>query len=403
MPTDYREIGKGILEKLKPDDTRLGEALSAWNDKIKSEIKKCLNRGAWNEIPTHCESASKLCDAMQSLDELSDVVDTAHAKGIFHAYAGISYLYQVDKKAEEPEESAELAKAIDCLEKSRRSFHFEYRDQWNEAILCLNLGRLYRSQNKFNDALLAFQSSCTFSNFNRLSIEKRQEIEKVALEEIEQTRRLLGLESEDSGDQEDETAQQHREKHSDARAIDQKPFASHKPEKLPPSTQQKGISFRVLPVMDGIAAGKEKPVSDEIIGYMRQTDEFEFEFEGQALKAELLKGSQLKFLPEYDYVAMLVSGDSMDQAGISPNDYVILQKPNRLPLSPTSGDIVAVVFRDEDGEATLKYIVTESSRVILKPKSSNPEHQTRVLQPEVSTGDDPSVAVVGIAIAVLKP
>jgi SOS-response transcriptional repressor LexA len=94
----------------------------------------------------------------------------------------------------------------------------------------------------------------------------------------------------------------------------------------------------------------------------------------------------------------------MDQAGISPNDYVILQKSNRMPVSPTYRDIVAVVFRDEaDSRATLKRIHFESDRVMLEPESSNPEHKTRVLQPEAFAGDNPPVEVVGIAIAVLKP
>jgi SOS-response transcriptional repressor LexA len=164
--------------------------------------------------------------------------------------------------------------------------------------------------------------------------------------------------------------------------------------------RQKVIPFE-FPVMDEIAAGKEKPASDDIIGYMRQMDEFEFEFEGQALKAELLRGSQLTFLQGYDYVAILVSGDSMNQAGISPNDYVILRRSK----PDSSGDIVAVVFRDEDDKATLKrfYVEKPSGRVVLKPESSNPEHKTRVLRPEAFAGDNPSVEIVGIAIAVLKP
>ena len=159
--------------------------------------------------------------------------------------------------------------------------------------------------------------------------------------------------------------------------------------------------FRGLPVMDKIAAGKEKSASDDIIGYMHQTDEFEFEFEGRALKAELLKGSRLTFLPEYDYVAVRISGDSMDKAGIFPNDYTILRRSK----PDSSGDIVAVVFRDEDNKATLKrfYFDRSSGGVTFKSESSNPDHETRVLRPEFFAGDNPSVEIVGIAIAVLKP
>jgi SOS-response transcriptional repressor LexA len=268
------------------------------------------------------------------LREWGNAIDPTYAKGIFCAYEAVRHLYQAEeaeKKKNSFKEREELAKAIHCLKESQQSFHFlEYRDHWNEIILHRNLERLYESQNKLKEALLASQ---------RISC-------------IERTRML----------------------------------------------------FRALPIIDEIAAGREKLASDEIVGYMRQDDEFEFGFEGQALKAELLRGSQLTFLPEYDYVAMLVSGDSMDEAGISPGNYVILRRKSKhVPLSPTSGDIVAVVFRDEDEKATLKYIVIEPNRVILKPKSSKPKHKTRVLRPEVFTGGSPSVEVVGVAIAVLKP
>jgi hypothetical protein len=173
----------------------------------------------------------------------------------------------------------------------------------------------------------------------------------------------------------------------------------------PSSTQQKVIPFRAWPVIDEIAAGKERPVSDEAIGYMRQTGDLEFEFKGQILKAELLRGRQLTFFQGFDYFATLVSGDSMDQAGIAPNDYVILRKPKHVPLRPSSGDVVAVVFRDEDDKATLKrfYFDKPSGRVALKPESSNPAHKSRVLRPKAFAGNNPSVEVVGIAIAVLKP
>jgi len=379
MPSDYRAIGNEILEKLEFDPTRLGEALSTLNE----VIRDCLESGSWNEVPTHCESAYELCDVMQSSEELrgwSNVIDPAHAEGIFHAYEGISHLYQAEEAKENEnryEESKELAKAIYCLERSQQSFRFEYRDQWNEVIIWLSLGRLYRSQSRLDDALLAFERSCTFSNFDRLSIERMQEIVKVVSTEIEKTRRIFG---------------------------DQKPFAPGELGEPPPPTQHKGIPFGI-PIIGEIAAGKEKPVSDDIIGYIQQTDESEFEFEGQALEVKSLRGSQFVFLPEYGYVvAVQISGDSMDQAGIFPDDYVILQKPRDVPLKPSSGDIVAVVFRDEDVKATLKrfYFDKSSGSVTLKPESSNPEYKTRVLRPEAFAGDNPSVEVVGIAIAVLK-
>jgi len=377
MLTDYREIGNEILKKLDVDPTRLGGALSMWSDVVRG----FLESDAWDEVPMHCESASELCDKMQSSEELSDVIDAAYARGIFHAYEGISHLYRAEEAKEGKnsfEERAELAKAINRLEKSQQSFHFfEDRDQWNEAVIWLSLGRLYRSRNRLNEALLAFQTIWR-TLVNRLSIERMQEIEKVASIEIEKTRRLFS---------------------------DQKPFAPGELRELPPPTQHKVIPFKI-PIIREIAAGREKPVSDDIIEHIQQAGELEFEFEGQALKVEPLRGDQLIFLPEYGcVVAVPISGDSMDQAGISPNDYVILQKPKDVSLQPSSGDIVAVVFRDEDNEATLRrfYFDKSSASVTLEPESSNPKHETRVLQPEAFAGDNPSVAVVGIAIAVLKP
>jgi tetratricopeptide (TPR) repeat protein len=188
MPFDYRAIGNEILNKLEIDPTRLGEALSTLNEVVRGYLES----DAWDEVSTHCESARKLGDEMQG-SELSNVIDTAYAEGIFYAYEGISCLYQAEEAKEKKdfsEESAELAKAIDCLKRSQQSFHFfEYHDHWNEIILYLNLGRIYRSQNKLNDALLAFQESLHI--FKGLSIEKRQEIVKAVLAEIEKTRRPL--------------------------------------------------------------------------------------------------------------------------------------------------------------------------------------------------------------------
>jgi SOS-response transcriptional repressor LexA len=93
----------------------------------------------------------------------------------------------------------------------------------------------------------------------------------------------------------------------------------------------------------------------------------------------------------------------MDQAGILPGDYVILQKPNRVSLQPTPGDIVAVVFRDTEDRATLKRFLIGLNEVILRPESSNPRHTLRSLPLSQFTGDESTVEVVGIATAVLRP
>ncbi len=93
----------------------------------------------------------------------------------------------------------------------------------------------------------------------------------------------------------------------------------------------------------------------------------------------------------------------------SPCDYVILRKSNLVQISPENRDIAAVVFRDEDDKATLKRILIERDgtnrpvRVILSPESSNPEHKVRSLPPTAFVGDNRTVTIAGIAIAVLQP
>jgi SOS-response transcriptional repressor LexA len=164
--------------------------------------------------------------------------------------------------------------------------------------------------------------------------------------------------------------------------------------------RQKKFPLKMLPIIDEITAGQEKSISGDIIGYIETG---RLEINGQVLRVRLLKGSQIVFLPEYEYVAVQVSGDSMDEAGISPGDYVILQRPKLVELRPEHEDIVAVIIRYEGADATLKRILIESSRVILKPESSNPAHKPRIVKPEDFSGDHPYINVVGIAIAVLKP
>jgi len=162
--------------------------------------------------------------------------------------------------------------------------------------------------------------------------------------------------------------------------------------------------IRVLPLFDEVAAGLEKPVLDDVRGYVQQFGEHEFELDGEILEAMPLRGQKwLTFSKEASYIVIKVSGDSMNEAGIAPNDYVILQRKGVGSLTPASGDIVTVVFHDEDDRATLKRITIRSDGVTLKPESSNPVHQSRTLSYELFRGDPPAVEITGIATAVLKP
>ncbi|MBN1221510.1 MAG: hypothetical protein JXM69_21495 [Anaerolineae bacterium] len=164
----------------------------------------------------------------------------------------------------------------------------------------------------------------------------------------------------------------------------------------------------ILPLFDAIAAGKETPILDDIQGYVRQVGEFEFEIDNQRLLARPLRGqSRLVFAEDCKYMVMEVAGDSMDQAGIAPGDYVILQRKGVGAAQPSSDDIVAVVYHDEKfydevGTATLKRIAIRPDGVTLIPESSNPVYQPRTIPRQAFAGDHPQVELVGIAIAVLN-
>jgi hypothetical protein len=179
-------------------------------------------------------------------------------------------------------------------------------------------------------------------------------------------------------------------------------FISSIHEPQPNSTERPKPFLRVLPIISEVVAGKAKPVLDDVEGYIQQIGELEFrlaeQVDEQVWQAQLLKGSQLEFIEEYNYFVTKISGDSMDQAGISPGDYVILQKSSRAE----SGDIVAVVFRDNDNKATLKRILIQLDGVTLKPESSNPKYQPYSLPLKAFGSNNPPLEVIGIAIAVLK-
>lgn len=72
------------------------------------------------------------------------------------------------------------------------------------------------------------------------------------------------------------------------------------------------------------------------------------------------------------YFFLKIKGDSMDLAGITPGDMVLIRQ------QPTarSGDLVLALI---DDEATIKKFIPEDDLVILKPCSSNPDHKPIIL------------------------
>jgi len=361
MHLRYQWIADAIFNDLEIDESRLREVLSTLNE----VVRKCLQARRGGEAARACESALSICRRwVQERDELTDLVETCYAEGIFRAYEGIRCLYE-----------GNLDKAINFLEKSQRSFNIEHQDQWNEGIIWLNLGRLYRVQNRGEAALFAFQRSLHV--FTKVTVEKRQKKLQEVLDEIHKTCELFGQ-------------------------IAPQPYNAKKLQ------QQWANSYHLtllsfLPIIDEIAAGKASPVSDDVIGYITTEN---FQVGEDILTLYPLRGTTLCFLPEYHYFAVHVTSDSMVNANIDPNDYVILRKPWLVGLRPEHEDIVAVVISEstEGNKATLKRFIIkdEGKRIILKPESPNPVHHAYEFSPEDFKGSSPKVRIVGIAIAVLK-
>jgi len=361
MHPQYQWIADAIFNDLEIDESRLREVLSTLNE----VVRKCLQARRGGEAARACESALGICRKwVQERNELTDLIETCYAEGIFQAYEGIRCLYE-----------GNLDEAINFLERSQRSFNIEHQDQWNEGIIWLNLGRLHRLQNQGEDALFALQRS--LHAFTKVSAGRRQKKLQEVLDEIRKTCALFGQ-------------------------IAPQPYNAKKPR------QQWANSYRLtslsfLPIIDEIAAGKASPASDDVIGYVTTEN---FQVGEDLLTLHLLRGTRLYFLPEYHYFAVRITSDSMVNANIDPNDYVILRKPWLVGLQPEHEDIVAAVISEsnEGNKATLKRFIIEDGgkRIILKPESPNPAHHTYEFGPEDFKGSSPKVRIVGIAIAILK-
>ena len=74
----------------------------------------------------------------------------------------------------------------------------------------------------------------------------------------------------------------------------------------------------------------------------------------------------------YKYFFLRASGDSMNMAGISDGDLVLIRQQS----TAENGDLVVALI---DNEATIKQFFRSKDAVILKPKSSNPIYTPIVL------------------------
>ena len=76
--------------------------------------------------------------------------------------------------------------------------------------------------------------------------------------------------------------------------------------------------------------------------------------------------------PGSRYFFLRAIGDSMNEAGIDDGDFVLVRQQQ----SANDGDIVVALI---DDEATIKEFHRKKSAVILKPRSSNKNHQPIIL------------------------
>lgn len=95
-----------------------------------------------------------------------------------------------------------------------------------------------------------------------------------------------------------------------------------------------------------------------------------------------------------NYFILKVVGDSMDRAGISPGDFVLMAQQD----TAEQGDIVAAEINSEDEGATLKSFARRGRRICLVPNSSNLKYQEQYFDPGAS-----GFSIRGVVIGVFKP
>jgi SOS regulatory protein LexA len=113
--------------------------------------------------------------------------------------------------------------------------------------------------------------------------------------------------------------------------------------KLAPTTKLTGT----IHLLGTVQAGFPSPAEEELVDTM-SLDDF------------LVERPEATFM-------LKVTGDSMIEAGIHPDDLVLIEKGR----SPKNGDIVVAAV---DGEWTMKYFMKERGEVRLEP--ANPQYST---------------------------
>lgn len=343
-------------------------------DNVTRDLNELADRsrleGRWNEAHKYCEESLNLARAFN--DPRSEGICLLHGWAV-HVLKG------------------DFEKAIDFCHRSRQAFD-RVVDSYGQVLAMFSLGITYqeweadnRDPTKLREALRiygqALEEVCELKERFDFSgnVEKAKVCQRLIIEMRERFHHVATL-----------YARREEERKEEKRPAP--------PEEL----RTRIISFPTLqfiPIVGQIAAGRPVPTDDDIEGYVATSrvniddSEYTVRVLGEG------KGNILVFDLESRYFATPVKGDSMNEAGISNGDYIIIRQPRGSHPSPDPQDIVAAVIKDEDREATLKRFRQRGQKIILSPESSNPDHQPREFDPSEWSE---KVEIAGIAVAVLK-
>jgi hypothetical protein len=109
-----------------------------------------------------------------------------------------------------------------------------------------------------------------------------------------------------------------------------------------------------------------------------------------------LRGSfgATKLVSSFQYNILKVTGDSMNQADIDPDDYVLLREQD----TADNRDIVAVEIVGFDTRAILKMFIKQGDIIELHPRSTNPKNIVRKFPKKTR-----DFYVRGVVLGVFKP
>jgi len=161
--------------------------------------------------------------------------------------------------------------------------------------------------------------------------------------------------------------------------------------------------FRLFPVTEGIKAGfSPGPITQflgpgDFLGYL-EVDQVLIDNRAHRivkLHPQTLGDRVVNMLSNEKYVVIKVTGKSMNKVNVNDGDYVLL----RPQTDGLDNDIVATVIIDEVKVVTLKRLIKQRGKIILRAESDDPAYHGE------KEFDKPNVGyyIRGVALAVLKP